>query len=208
MERLPSALLENAVKEFSKLPGIGRKTALRLVLHLLHRPITEVSTFGEAVIKLRKEINYCKICNNICESEVCEICTAPKRDKSTICVVEDLRDIIAIEHTEQYKGLYHVLGGIINPIEGIGPDQLNISALIERVKTGEVKEIIMALRTTMEGDTTVFFIFKKLQAYSVKFSTIARGVAVGGELEYADEVTLGRAIVNRTNYENSLASQS
>lgn len=208
MERLPSVLLENAVKEFSKLPGIGRKTALRLVLYLLHRPMPEVDRFSDAITNLRREIKYCKKCNNICESDICGICSSAKRDKSTICVVEDLRDIIAIEHTEQYNGLYHVLGGIINPIEGIGPDQLNISALVERVKTEGCKEIIMALRTTMEGDTTVFFIYKKLQPYSLAFSTIARGIAVGGELEYADEVTLGRAILNRTSYENALVNHS
>lgn len=204
MSTYSSRLLEDAVNEFSRLPGIGKKTALRLVLSLLSRPPEEVNHFGNTVIRLRSQIIYCKSCHNISESEICNICSSPKRERNIICVVEDIRDVIAIENTGQYRGLYHVLGGIINPMEGISPSQLNIETLINKACTGTVNEIIMALNTTMEGDTTVFYIFKKLKSFDVKISIIARGIAIGGELEYADEITLGRSIVNRIAYEYSL----
>jgi recombination protein RecR len=199
-----SKLLEDAVNEFAALPGIGKKTALRLVLSLLKRPVNEIEQFGNTIIRLRSNINYCKSCNNISETEICNICSNPKRDKNVVCVVEDIRDVLAVENTSQYTGLYHVLGGIINPMEGIGPSQLNIESLIGKANNGTINEVIMALSTTMEGDTTVFYLYKKLKPYDVKISTIARGIAIGGELEYADEITLGRSIVNRTPYENSL----
>jgi len=199
-----SKLLEDAVNEFAALPGIGRKTALRLVLSLLKRPVNEIEQFGNTIIRLRSNINYCKNCNNISETEICNICSNPKREKSIVCVVEDIRDVLAVENTNQYIGLYHVLGGIINPMEGIGPSQLNIESLVEKAGKGTIDEVIMALSTTMEGDTTVFYLYKKLKPYNIKISTIARGIAIGGELEYADEITLGRSIVNRTPYENSL----
>ena len=203
MNSYPSKLLEEAVNEFSKLPGVGRKTALRLVLHLLRQPVNEAERFGQAVISLRKGINYCGACNNICEAPLCNICTEPKRDKSIICIVEDIRDVMAIENTGQYHGVYHVLGGIISPMDGFGPNQLNLSNLVSRIIENNVKEIIMALSTTMEGDTTVFYISKKIRETGVLISTIARGIAVGGELEFADEITLGRSIVNRLPYEHS-----
>lgn len=203
-QQFPSRLLEEAVNEFARLPGIGRKTALRLVLHLLGRPPQEVERFGMAMITLRNEVHYCRVCHNITESELCSICRNPKRDATTVMVVEDIRDVMAIENTGQYNGLYHVLGGIISPIDGVGPEQLNITGLMDRVSGGEVREVIMALSTTMEGDTTVFYLFRKLNPLNIKITTIARGVAVGGELEYADEVTLGRSIVNRTPYDNPL----
>ncbi|MFI5220085.1 MAG: recombination mediator RecR [Bacteroidia bacterium] len=204
MNSYSSKLLEDAVNEFAKLPGIGRKTALRLVLSLLKRPEDEVRHFGNTIIRLRTAINYCKSCYNISETEICNICADKKRDAGLICVVEDIRDVIAIENTSQYRGLYHVLGGIINPMEGIGPSQLNIEGLVEKAGKGIIDEVIMALSTTMEGDTTVFYLYKKLKPFEIKISTIARGVAIGGELEYADEITLGRSIINRTLYENSL----
>ncbi len=204
MNTYSSKLLEDAVNEFAGLPGIGRKTALRLVLSLLKRPVNEIEQFGNTIIRLRSNINYCKSCNNISETEICNICSNLKRDKNIICVVEDIRDVLAIENTGQYTGLYHVLGGIINPMEGIGPSQLNIENLIQKADSKTVDEVIMALSTTMEGDTTVFYLYKKLKPYDIKISTIARGIAIGGELEYADEITLGRSIVNRTPYENSL----
>ena len=204
MNTYSSKLLEDAVNEFAALPGIGRKTALRLVLSLLKRPVNEVEQFGNTIIRLRCNINYCKSCNNISETEICNICSNPKRNKNIVCVVEDIRDVLAVENTSQYTGLYHVLGGIINPMEGIGPSQLNIESLLEKASNGTIDEVIMALSTTMEGDTTVFYLYKKLKPYDVKISTIARGIAIGGELEYADEITLGRSIVNRTPYENSL----
>lgn len=203
-QQFPSKLLEEAVNEFSRLPGIGRKTALRLVLHLLGRPTHEVERFGKAMITLRNEVHYCGVCHNITESELCNICRNPKRDATTVMVVEDIRDVMAIENTGQYNGLYHVLGGIISPIDGMGPEQLNITGLLDRVTKGEIREVIMALSTTMEGDTTVFYLFRKLNPLNIKITTIARGVAVGGELEYADEVTLGRSILNRTPYDNPL----
>lgn len=197
---LPSALLENAVHEFAKLPGIGRKTALRLALHLLKQDEAHVELFGNAMIRLRKEIVYCRVCYNISDTEICGICANPSRDAETVCVVENIKDVMSIENTLQYKGLYHVLGGIISPMEGIGPADLQIESLIERVKKGKVKEIIFALSATMEGDTTNFYIYRKLEPYNVKVSAIARGVAVGDELEYADEITLGRSILNRIDF--------
>lgn len=205
LQHYPSKLLELAVNEFSRLPGIGRKTALRLVLHLLRQPESDVDRFGNALMKLRKEVRYCSVCNNITEAETCAICRDTRRDKSLVMVVEDIRDVMAVENTGQYQGLYHILGGILNPMEGIGPDQLNINSLMHRIESGEVREVIMALSTTMEGDTTVFYLFRKLKPLNVPVSTIARGIAIGGELEYADEVTLGRSILNRTPYENALA---
>ncbi len=193
----PSAVLERAVGEFSKLPGIGRKTALRLVLHMLSRPDEEVGTFGKVFSTLKQDIHYCKVCHNISDTDVCEICANPKRDGSMLCVVENVQDVLAIESTMQYNGLYHVLGGIISPMDGIGPQDLQIASLVERVQAGGIKEVILALSPTMEGDTTNFFISRKLQPLGVKLSVIARGVAVGNNLEYADEVSLGRSIVDR-----------
>ena len=200
----PSKLIEKAVEQFAKLPGLGRKTALRLTLNLLQMDKEEVNRFGQAFIDLRNHINYCSDCHNISDLEVCEICANPVRDGSLLCVVEDIRDVIAIENTHQFKGKYHVLGGIISPMDGIGPSDLNIESLVQKVQNGAVKEVIMALSTTMEGDTTNFYIFKKLKDTNVKLSVIARGISIGDELEYADEVTLGRSILNRTPYENSL----
>jgi recombination protein RecR len=198
-----SALLEQAVHEFAKLPGIGRKTALRLVLHLLKKEKSEVDSFGNAMIQLRKDIIYCKECHNISDTETCGICCNTTRDSSCICVVETVKDVMSIENTQQYKGLYHVLGGVISPMDGIGPADLEIESLILRVENAKVKEIILALSTTMEGDTTNFYIFRKLAASNIKITTIARGISVGGELEYTDEVTLGRSIVNRIEFSNS-----
>lgn len=200
----PSKLIEEAVEQFAKLPGIGRKTALRLALNLLQLEKEEVNRFGQAFIDLRNQINYCSECHNISDLEVCEICANPTRDDSLICVVEDIRDVMAIENTHQFKGKYHVLGGIISPMDGIGPSDLHIDSLVEKVASGQVQEVIMALSTTMEGDTTNFYLFKKLKEYNLKMSVIARGISIGDELEYADEVTLGRSILNRTPYENSL----
>lgn len=200
----PSKLIEEAVEQFAKLPGVGRKTALRLALNLLQMDKEEVNRFGQAFIDLRNHINYCSDCHNISDLEVCEICANPVRDGSLLCVVEDIRDVMAIENTHQFKGKYHVLGGIISPMDGIGPSDLNIESLVQKVQSGAVKEVIMALSTTMEGDTTNFYIFKKLKGSKVKLSVIARGISIGDELEYADEVTLGRSILNRTPYENSL----
>ncbi len=199
-----SRLLENAVYEMSQLPGIGKRTALRLVLHLLKRPQEQTAHLTNALSKLREEINFCVSCHNISDTEVCEICANPKRDETLICVVEDIRDVMAIENTSQYQGLYHVLGGKISPMEGVGPQDLNITPLIEKVKKGGVKELIFALSSTMEGDTTNFYIFKQLEGISVTASTIARGISVGDELEYADEVTLGRSILNRVPFESSI----
>ncbi|TVQ17218.1 MAG: recombination protein RecR [Bacteroidetes bacterium] len=206
MENFSSKLLQSAVDEFSKLPGIGKKTALRLVLHLLRQQEQDVEAFAHAMTDLRNNILYCTKCYNISDKEVCHICSSPHRDKSTICVVEDLRDIIAIENTGQYRGLYHVLGGIISPMNGIGPDDLHINPLISRVIEDNVGEVILALSTTMEGDTTNFYIYRKLQDHKVKLSAIARGIAIGDELEYADEITLGRSIINRTPYQVSISS--
>ena len=198
-----SILLENAVNEFAKLPGIGRKTALRLVLHLLKQSEDEVELFGTTFIRLRKEIVYCKVCHNISDTEVCHICSNPSRDAQTICVVENIKDVMSVENTRQYKGLYHVLGGIISPMDGVGPNDLEIESLVKRVQEEGVKEVILALSTTMEGDTTNFYILRKLSPTGVKITTIARGIAIGDELEYADEVTLGRSIVNRVEFTNS-----
>ena len=201
MNSYPSKLLENAVLELSKLPGIGRRSALRLALHLLRKEVSEVEAFGNAVIKMRKEILYCKECHNISDADLCSICASPKRDSTTICVVETTRDVMAIENTGQMTGVYHVLGGIISPMEGIGPEDLEIESLVVRVKEGQVKEIVLALPTTIEGDTTNFYLYRKLKDFSLKVSTLARGVSIGDELEFTDEVTLGRSILNRTPYE-------
>ena len=198
----PSQLLEKAVAEFSKLPGIGRKTALRLVLDVLRRSEEEVDSFTMAVSRVRKEVKYCRVCHNISDTEVCPICSDPNRDASTICVVENIRDVMAVENTQQYRGLYHVLGGIISPKDGIGPNDIAVDSLVDRVKEGGVKEVILALSSTMEGDTTNFYISRKLALYDVTVSVIARGISVGDELEYTDEVTLGRAILNRTTMNN------
>ena len=197
-DKYPSSLLEKAVSEFSKLPGIGRKSALRLVLYMLRRENEEVDTFSEAITTLKHEVKYCKVCHNISDTDVCPICSDVRRDATTICVVENIQDVMAIEKTQQYNGLYHVLGGIISPMDGIGPNDIEISSLVERVKTGKVKEVILALSSTMEGDTTNFFISRKLADFDVAISVIARGISVGDELEYTDEVTLGRSIINRT----------
>ena len=198
-----SSLLDSAINEISKLPGIGKKSALRLVLHLLRQDEGVAIALGEAIIKLRKEINYCKVCHNISENDICEICSDEKRDKSMVCVVENIKDVISIENTRQFNGVYHVLGGIISPIDGISPNDIEIESLVERVKTGEIKEIILALSTTMEGDTTNFYIFRKLAGCDVKISILARGVSIGDELEYTDEVTLCRSILNRTLFTES-----
>ncbi len=204
IDRFPSKLLENAVNEFAKLPGIGRKSALRLVLHLLKQDIQDVEIFGNSLIQLRSEIKHCKICHNISDTDICSICANPSRNPSIICVVENIKDVMSIENTQQFKGLYHVLGGIISPMDGIGPSDLEIDSLVSRVNEGNTEEVILALSTTMEGDTTNFFIYKKLKNTDVKISTLARGVSIGDELEYTDEVTLGRSIVNRTNFEESI----
>lgn len=196
----PSKLIETAVEEVSKLPGIGRKTALRLILHMLKKDEVYTRALAESLTNLRENIHYCKNCHNISDSEICNICASPRRDPSQICVVEDIMDVMAIENTNQYYGLYHVLGGIINPIEGIGPEDVNIQSLIKRAGNEETKEVILALKVTMEGDTTSFYITKMLRESSVKVSSIARGIPVGGELEFADEITLGRSILSRTNY--------
>ncbi|NDV78213.1 recombination mediator RecR [Dysgonomonas sp. 511] len=202
-QKYPSVLLENAVNEFAKLPGIGRKTALRLILHLLRQDNAIVDGFSQALVQLKHEVQYCKVCHNICDEEVCPICKDRSRDASTICVVENIKEVMAIENTMQYKGLYHVLGGIISPIDGIGPADLEINSLVERVESGSVNEVILALSTTMEGDTTNFYIYKKLSPFDVKVSMIARGISIGDEIEYADEVTLGRSILNRTLFNES-----
>lgn len=197
-QQYPSQLLERAVGEFSRLPGIGRKTALRLVLHLLRQEPEASESFASAIVRLRNEVRYCKVCHNISDAEVCPICSSPKRDATTICVVENIQDVMAVERTGQYFGLYHVLGGVISPMDGIGPSDLEIDSLVERVRQGGVDEVIFALASTMEGDTTNFYITRKLQPLGVKLSIIARGISVGDELEYTDEVTLGRSILNRT----------
>lgn len=199
METYPSVLLEKAVGEFSKLPGIGRKTALRLVLHVLRQPVGEAEAFADAVLHVRKDIKYCSLCHNISDDDVCPICADARRDRSTICVVENVQDVMAIENTQQYNGLYHVLGGVISPMDGVGPGDLQIESLVQRVKDNDdVKEIILALSSTMEGDTTNFYIHRQLAPLHVKVTMIARGISVGNDLEYTDEVTLGRSIVNRT----------
>lgn len=200
-----SKLLERAVYEMSQLPGIGKRTALRLVLHLLKQPAEQTNMLADALTSLREEIIFCKSCHNISDHELCDICQNEKRDQTTVCVVEDIRDVMAIENTGQFKGVYHVLGGKISPMDGIGPGQLNIASLVEKVKSGQVQEIIFALGPTMEGDTTNFYIYRQLEPFHIKTSTIARGVAVGDELEYADEVTLGRSILYRIPYGESLS---
>jgi len=200
-----SKLLEQAVAEFGRLPGVGQKTALRLVLHLLKQPETDVSRFTETLDRLKREIRHCGICHNITDQATCEICASHKRNKGLICVVEDTRDVMAIENTDQYHGVYHVLGGLISPMDGIGPSDLQIDSLVKRLEAGGVQEVILALSATMEGDTTIFYLYKKLKTFGVQISTIARGIAFGGELEYVDEVTLGRSIATRVPYERSIA---
>ncbi|MCP4551896.1 MAG: recombination protein RecR [Bacteroidetes bacterium] len=204
MNTYSSKLLEEAVNELSKLPGIGRKSALRLALHLLKRNSMEVEFFGNSIIQMRNNIKHCTKCYNISDTDICEICASKKRNPSIICVVEDIRDVMAIENTSQFTGLYHVLGGIISPMDGIGPQDLHIDPLIERVKNDDINEVIMALSTTIEGDTTNFYIYKKLEDLNIEITTIARGVSIGDELEYADEITLGRSILNRTPYSSKL----
>lgn len=202
-----SRLIEEAVAEFEKLPGIGKKTALRLVLYMLRQPADYTDRFSNALTRLRKEIRYCRECFNISEGELCNICMNPRRNRAQVCVVENIRDVIAIESTEQYHGLYHLLGGVISPLEGIGPEQLNINALVDRVKRGEIKEAIMALNPTMEGDTTIFYVSKKLEPMNVSVTTLARGIAFGGDMEYVDDLTLARSIATRRPYENYLMKQ-
>ncbi len=197
-QQYPSRLLEQAVQEFSRLPGIGRKTALRLVLHLLRQDVADVERFASSVATMRREVKFCRVCHNISDTDLCPICSDPRRDASTICVVENIQDVMAVENTQQFHGLYHVLGGLISPMDGIGPSDLEIESLVQRVSAGAVNEVILALSSTMEGDTTNFYIFRKLVPCDVKVSIIARGIAVGNELEYTDEVTLGRSILNRT----------
>ena len=201
---LPSKLLENAVNEMAQLPGIGKRTALRLVLHLLKQPSEQTEILSSALTAMRNDIQYCKECNTISDADICGICSNASRDKSIICVVEDVRDVMALENTGMFKGVYHVLGGKISPIEGVGPSQLKITSLVEKVKAGNVAEIIFALSSTMEGDTTNFYIYKQIKEFEIKTSTIARGIAVGDELEYADEVTLGRSLLNRIPFETSI----
>ncbi len=207
MNNYSSKLLENAVSELSRLPGIGRKSALRLALHLLKQDIANVEAFGTAIIKMRNEVNYCRECHNISDTETCEICASPKREHAIVCVVENIRDVMAIENTSQYSGVYHVLGGIISPMEGIGPDNLTIDRLIQRVMEGNIDEIVLALPTTIEGDTTNFYLYRKLKDLGVTVTTIARGISIGDELEYTDEVTLGRSILARTPYEMLLSGK-
>lgn len=204
MNSYSSRLLETAVNELSRLPGIGKRTALRLAMHLLREEPQTAEAIGNAIIKLRKEVGYCRRCNNISDSEICAICSDPDRDSSMVCVVEDIRDVMAIESTGRFKGLYHVLGGRISPMDGIGPDDLTIAHLIERVKQESVSEIFLALSSTIEGDTTNFYLYKLLKGTGIRITTIARGISVGDELEYADEVTLGRSIINRILYESTL----
>ncbi len=203
-QRYPSVLLENAVNELASLPGVGRKTALRFALYLLRRDEGYTENFTSALLDLRRKVKYCKVCHNICDDDMCSICADSERDRSTICVVENIKEVMAIENTGQFHGVYHVLGGIISPIDGIGPGDLQIDSLEQRVANGEVREVVLALSTTMEGDTTNFFIYRKLLPYGVKISVIARGVSIGDEIEYADEITLGRSILNRTSFDDSI----
>lgn len=205
LEQYSSKLLADAVEQFASLPGVGKRTAMRLALFLLKKEKEEIERFGQAFIDLRNKVQYCEKCYNISDNQICHICNNPSRDESTLCVVEDVRDVIAIENTGQYRGTYHVLGGIISPMDGIGPADLNIEALVKRVSEGSVKEIIMATSTTMEGETTNFYLYKKLKPFDLKVSAIARGISVGDELEYADELTLGRSLINRVPYESTLA---
>ncbi|GHU79193.1 recombination protein RecR [Bacteroidia bacterium] len=203
VQKYPSVFLDNAVNEFAKLPGIGKKSALRLALHTLKRTREDVSAFCQSIADLRNHVNYCKICHNICDSEICDICSDTRREVSLVCVVENIKEVMAIENTGQYHGLYHVLGGIISPMDGIGPGDLHIENLVQRAKQEDIKEIILALSTTMEGDMTNFYIYRKLAGMDVKISVIARGVSVGDEIEYADEITLGRSILNRVDFSSS-----
>lgn len=204
-QRYPSVLLENAVNELASLPGVGRKTALRLALHFLRQDETYAENFASALVALRKEVKYCRVCHNICDDELCAICGNPQRDHATVCVVENIKEVMAIENTGQFRGVYHVLGGIISPMDGVGPGDLQIDSLVQRVAAGEVSEVILALSTTMEGDTTNFFIYRKLSGFAgLKVTVLARGVSVGDEIEYADEITLGRSILNRTSFNESL----
>jgi len=196
----PSRLLENAVNEFASLPGVGRKTAFRLVMNLLKRDAEDVKRFGESIIRLHGDIHYCRICNNISDTAICNICNDDRRDRTIICVVENIQDVMAIENTRQYRGMYHVLGGIISPVDGIGPSDLKIDSLEKKIQEGGISEVIFALSTTMEGDTTNYYLYKKLSRYNINLTTLARGVAIGDELEYTDEITLGRAINNRNPY--------
>jgi len=196
--------IEDVINEFAKLPGVGRKTAIRYVLHVLKQDDKETEAFASALVNMKKELKHCSICHNISDKEICNICSNHNRDKTSLCVVEDIRDVMAIESTQQYRGVYHVLGGIISPLDGIGPADLNIESLVKRMYGGEIKEVIMALSTTMEGDTTNFYLYKRLKEFNITVSTIARGISIGDELEYADEVTLGRSITNRIPYENVL----
>ena len=200
-QQYPSALLENAVNELAALPGVGRKTALRLALFMLRRDAGYAERLASSILALRRDINYCRNCHNICDTGLCAICANPSRDQATICVVENIKEVLAIENTAQFHGVYHVLGGIISPIEGIGPADLQINSLVERVASGKVKEVILALRTTMEGDTTNFYLYRKLEPFHVLVSVIARGISIGDEIEYTDEITLGRSIINRINFQ-------
>lgn len=201
---LPSKHIQVAVEQMASLPGVGRKTALRLVLHLLNQDNSDLRAFGKAFVELKDNVQFCKTCHNVSDAQICSICSSYKRETSTVCVVEDMRNVIAIENTQQYTGVYHVLGGIISPMDGIGPSDLNIESLVNRVKQGEIKEVIMALSTTIEGDTTNFYIYKRLSEFDVEISTIARGVAIGDDLEYTDEITLGRSLLNRVPYKSGL----
>jgi recombination protein RecR len=201
---LPSKHIQAAVEQMASLPGVGRKTALRLVLHLLNQDNSDVRAFGKAFVELKDNVQFCKTCHNVSDAQLCSICSSYKREASTVCVVEDMRNVIAIENTQQYTGVYHVLGGIISPMDGIGPSELNIESLVNRVKQDEIKEVIMALSTTIEGDTTNFYIYKRLSEFDVEISTIARGVAIGDDLEYTDEITLGRSLLNRVPYNSGL----
>ena len=196
--------IEDVINEFAKLPGVGRKTAIRYVLHVLKQDDKETEAFAAALVNMKKELKHCSVCHNISDKEICNICSNHNRDKTSLCVVEDIRDVMAIESTQQYRGVYHVLGGIISPLDGIGPSDLNIESLVKRMSGGEIKEVIMALSTTMEGDTTNFYLYKRLKEFNITVSTIARGISIGDELEYADEITLGRSITNRIPYENVL----
>lgn len=202
-QEFASILLETAVTELSRLPGVGRKTALRLALHILRQDESAGVALGEAIINMRRGVKYCTVCHNISESEICPICSSPVRDKSTVCVVESVKDVMIFESTRQYKGLYHVLGGVISPMDGIGPDQLQIASLVDRVKSGEISEVILALSATMEGETTNFYIYRQLGTLPVKITQLARGVSVGNEIEYTDEITLGRSLLNRTLFADS-----
>jgi recombination protein recR len=204
IQEFDSILLENAVNEISHLPGIGRKTALRLALHLLREDVATSVNLGEAIINMRKGIKYCSVCHNISETETCAICSDPRRDETTVCVVENVKDVIIFERTGSYRGLYHVLGGVISPIDGIGPDKLQIDSLVVRAASGKLKEVILALGATMEGDTTDYYIYKRLEPYGIKITQLARGVAVGNEIEYTDEITLGRSLRNRTLFSDSI----